>query len=156
MKGAFATATPESPPVERDIAFDMVRRALPVAPLLIGACAAGWGWDGGVSCAYAIALVLVNFALSATILSGAARISLGALMGAALFGYLFRLGLITAAVLLVRNQQWFSAVPLGLTIVVTHLGLLFWETRYVSASLAYPGLKPRAASARAPRRKVAE
>jgi len=34
-------------------------------------------------------------------------------------------------------------VPLALTIGVTHLGLLIWETRYVSASLAYPGLKPR-------------
>src|SRR5439155_235035 len=27
-------------------------------------------------------------------------------------------------------------------IIVTHLGLLIWETRYVSASLAFPGLKP--------------
>ena len=26
--------------------------------------------------------------------------------------------------------------------LVTHLGLLFWELRYVSASLAFPGLKP--------------
>jgi hypothetical protein len=25
---------------------------------------------------------------------------------------------------------------------VASLGLLFWETRYVSASLAFPGLKP--------------
>ena len=29
--------------------------------------------------------------------------------------------------------------------MITHLGLLFWETRYVSATLAYPGLKPRGA-----------
>jgi len=29
-----------------------------------------------------------------------------------------------------------------LTLIVTHLGLLFWELRYVSGSLAYPGLKP--------------
>ena len=29
--------------------------------------------------------------------------------------------------------------------IVTHLGLLFWETRYVSASLAFPGLKPTTA-----------
>jgi hypothetical protein len=36
-------------------------------------------------------------------------------------------------------------VPLALTILVTHLGLLAWETRYVSATLAYPGLKPRTA-----------
>ena len=29
------------------------------------------------------------------------------------------------------------------TILITHVGLLMWETRYVSISLAYPGLKPR-------------
>jgi hypothetical protein len=28
------------------------------------------------------------------------------------------------------------------TLLVTHLGLLFWELRYVSASLAFPALKP--------------
>ena len=28
------------------------------------------------------------------------------------------------------------------SIIVTHLGLLLWETKYVSASLAFPGLKP--------------
>jgi hypothetical protein len=33
-------------------------------------------------------------------------------------------------------------MPLGLTIILAHLGLLFWELRYVSLSLAYPGLKP--------------
>ena len=33
-------------------------------------------------------------------------------------------------------------VPLGLTIVLTHLGLLTWETRHISNSLAFPGLKP--------------
>ena len=29
------------------------------------------------------------------------------------------------------------------TILATHVGLPMWETRHVSASLAYPGLKPR-------------
>ena len=36
-----------------------------------------------------------------------------------------------------------ALVPFGVTIIVTHLGLLFWETRYVSASLAFPALKPK-------------
>ena len=35
-----------------------------------------------------------------------------------------------------------EVVPFGFTLVVTHLGLLFWEMKYVSANLAYPGLKP--------------
>jgi len=63
-------------------------------------------------------------------------------------GYLLRLGLLTVAVLLVRNQGWVSWIPLALTLLVTHLGLLLWETRYVSANLAYPGLKPRAPKGR--------
>ena len=56
--------------------------------------------------------------------------------------YLARLALITAGVLAVHNQSWVSIVPLGLTIIVSQLGRLIWETRYVSASLAFPGLKP--------------
>jgi len=35
-----------------------------------------------------------------------------------------------------------AAVSLGATIIVTHLGLLFWEMKYVAISLAHPGLKP--------------
>jgi hypothetical protein len=30
-----------------------------------------------------------------------------------------------------------------MTIVIAHVGLLFWELRYVSLSLAFPGLKPK-------------
>jgi hypothetical protein len=29
-----------------------------------------------------------------------------------------------------------------ITLVVSYLGLLFWEMRYISLSLASPGLKP--------------
>lgn len=130
------------PSVETQLVADMVRRSLPAIPVLLGVSAAFWGLAGAASSAYAIALVLANLALSGVILARAARISLAVLLGAALFGYLLRLGLITAAVLVVRHQGWVSIVPLGLTIVVTHLGLLLWETRYISASLAFPGLKP--------------
>ena len=72
----------------------------------------------------------------------AARISLGLLMAATLFGYLIRLGLIFLAVYLVRDASWISLPALGATIIVTHLGLLFWEMKYVAISLANPGLKP--------------
>ena len=132
----------DGPPVEQNIARDMVRRALPVAPVLVIACGVVWGWAGAASSAYAIVLVLLNFVLAASLLAWSARISLGLMMGVALFGYLIRLALIFAAVVLVKDASWVSLVPLGLTIIVTHLGLLFWETRFVSASLAFPGLKP--------------
>jgi hypothetical protein len=138
--GPVAGAT--GPAVERQLAFDMIRRALPVAPLLVGLALLVRGIDGGLSAGYAIVLVLANFALSAALLSWAARVSIAVLMAAALFGYLIRLGLVALAVLAVRNQAWVDLVSLGLTLVATHLGLLFWETKHVSASLAFPGLKP--------------
>ena len=42
----------------------------------------------------------------------------------------------------VKDAGWVNLWPLGLSLIITHLGLLIWETRYVSASLAFPGLKP--------------
>jgi hypothetical protein len=132
----------DGPPVERQIAIDLARRGLIVAPVLLLAAGLGWGIHGVLSAAYALVLVLLNFALSAALLSWAARTSLGLLMGVSLFGYVARLGLITVAVLAISGQPWFSPIPLCATLLVTHLGLLIWETRYVSATLAFPGLKP--------------
>jgi hypothetical protein len=66
------------------------------------------------------------------------------MMGVSLFGYLIRLGLISVSVYLVRDVSWVSLPALGITIIVTHLGLLFWEMRFIAASLAFPGLRPNA------------
>ena len=134
------------PAPERQISRDLVKRGLYIGPLLIAVCAAIWGMDGALGALYGLAIVLVNFVLAAALLTTTARISLGLMMAAALFGYLIRLGLILVAVLVVRDASWISLTALGLTIIVTHLGLLFWELRYVSASLAFPGLKPTHAS----------
>jgi hypothetical protein len=130
------------PDVERQVVVDMTRRALPFVPVLLLLSALVWGINGALSAGVGVALVLLNLSLSAAMLAWAARISLVFLMATALFGYLLRLGLITAVVLAIHSQPWVSIVPLGLTIIVTHLGLLLWETRYISASLAFPAVKP--------------
>jgi len=129
-------------PVEIQVTADMIKRGLIVAPIVIAVCALIWGSAGAWSAAFAIGLVLVNFALSALLISSTAKISLGLMMGATLFGYLIRLGLIMLAVLLVKDAGWISLPALGATIIVTHLGLLLWELKYVAISLAHPGLKP--------------
>lgn len=129
-------------PVEIQVSTDIVKRGLVVAPVVIAICALIWGSAGAWSAAFAIGLVLVNFALSAALISFTAKISLGLMMGATLFGYLIRLGLIMLAVLLVKDAGWISLPALGATIIVTHLGLLLWELKYVAISLAHPGLKP--------------
>ena len=128
---------------ELAIVRDLTKRAVFVAPMVVGVCAIFWGANGAWSAAFALALVVSNFLLNAWMVSRAARISYALLMGTTLFGYLFRMAIIAAAVYLVRNESWIELVPLCLTLVVLHVGLLFWEMRYISLSLAFPGLKPK-------------
>lgn len=128
--------------VESEVAKDLVRRGLLALPAVLVIGAIGWGIDGFLSVGYAAILILANFWISAILLQWAGRISLGFLMGMSLGSFVLRIGAIVAAVWLVKNQSWVEPVPLGATLIVAHLGLLLWETRYVSASLAFPGLKP--------------
>jgi hypothetical protein len=123
------------------VSNDLVRRGLIASPVLIAVCAIIWGGDGAWSCAYAIGIVLANFALAAGSIALSARISLGLMMATVLFGYLVRLGLMFLAVYLVKDAGWISLPALGATIIVTHLGLLIWELKYVALTLSSPGLK---------------
>ena len=132
----------DGPAPEVGVTKDMVKRGLVAAPVLVAICGVVWGMDGAWSSAYAIALVLVNFGLAAALIAMTARISIGLMMGTILFGYLLRLGLIFLAVFLVKDAAWISLPALGTSIIVTHLGLLIWELKYVAISLAHPGLKP--------------
>lgn len=134
---------PEAPAVERQLVGDMLRRGLPVVPAAVLLAALVWGTDGALSAAYGLLVVALNLLASAAMLGWAARVSPAALMVTALGGFLVRMGLVFALLFVVRDRSWVEFVPLGITVLVSHLGLLFWETRYVSASLAFPGLKPR-------------
>jgi hypothetical protein len=133
----------KGPAPEAAIGRDLVKHGLIVAPVMLGVCAIFWGANGAWSSAYGLTIVLGNFALAAFLVSFTARISYAMMMGATLFGYIVRLGIISAAVYFVRNATWVELIPLCMTIVIAHVGLLFWELRYVSLSLAFPGLKPK-------------
>lgn len=137
------TTKPDGSSTEVEISIDIVKRGLLAGPVLIAICGVIWGADGAWSSAYAIAIVLANFALSAGIIAVGSRISYAALLGGVLFGYIFRLALIFAAVYAVRDAGWISMPAVGVSIIVTHLGLLVWELKYVAISLAYPGLRPK-------------
>ena len=133
---------PPAPEVEREIAFDMLKRGVWLAPVVLFVATLIWGPEGTASAALAIALVSVNLVLAALGLSWAAKISLTAIMAVALGGFALRMGLVVAVLFGVRDADWLNMTALAILILVTHLGLLFWELRYVSASLAFPGLKP--------------
>ncbi len=132
----------EGPAPVLEVARDLVRRTALLAPVAIVIGALIWQSAGAASVAYGIAIVMANFMLAAALLAWAGRISFAAMGAAAMFGFLIRLGLIFLAVLIVKDQTWIEMLPLGLTLIICHLGILFWEMRYISASLAHPGLKP--------------
>ena len=142
----MSTGTFDGPAPETMIARDMVKRAVIAGPLLILVFGLIWGANGALSTAYGLAIVVANFVLAAAMLAYAGRISAGLMMFAALFGYLIRLTLIFLAIWLVREASWVELLPLGITIIVTHLGLLLWEMKHISLSLAYPALKPTSVS----------
>jgi hypothetical protein len=131
------------PNVETQLAGDMVRRAIPVAPVVVLVAALLGGSRGAWSALLAIAVVAANFLLAAVSLSWAARISPVALMATAFGGFLARMGLVTAVILAVRHTSWINLTAFAITILATHLGLLFWEMKYVGATLAFPGVKPK-------------
>jgi hypothetical protein len=133
---------PAAPPVERELVLDIAKKAAFVAPAVVAAGAIAKGGPGAASAAFAVAIVVFNLVVSGATLSWAARTSLNLLMIAALGGFLLRMGLLVAVISAVRHESWVNLPVLAITLLVTQLGLLFWETKYVSATLAYPGLKP--------------
>jgi len=135
---------PPAAEVERELAFDMLKRGVWFAPVILVLATMIWGTRGASSAVLAIALVSVNLLLAALALSWAAKVSLTAIMAVSLGGFAVRMGLVTGVLFAVRDATWINMTALGITVLVTHLGLLFWELRYVSASLAFPGLKPTA------------
>ena len=98
----------EGPSPAAEVARDMVKRGLPLVPvgLIIGALIDGF--DGAASVGYGMAIVLVNLLLSAALLAWASKISFAAVSAAALGGYALRLGLVFAAVMLVKDQSWIA------------------------------------------------
>jgi len=135
--------TPATPDVETAIATDMVKRAIPIAPAIVLVALLAAGSKGAWSALLAVAIVIVNFLLAAVSLSWAARTSPVTLMATSLGGFLVRMGLVTAVVLAVRHASWINLSVLAITILVTQLRLLFWDAKYVGASLAFPGVKPK-------------
>jgi len=129
-------------PYEGEVARDLVRRLLIVAPLVLVVAGVWRGVDGVVSAAIGLALVAANFLVSARVISWTARRSPGAVMSVVLGSYLVRMAVLFGIALLLGELSFIDLPVLVITIAVVHLALLAWETRHVSLSLGAPGLKP--------------
>ncbi len=129
------------PAVERDIARDIARHGLIVAPLVIVAAGLLRGLNGSTSAAMGLALVVVNFLGAAALQGWGAKISPVAAAGAAMGGYVLRLLLMVVAILLLKRVDGVDLETLVVTGALAHVALLFWELKSVRLSLAEPGLK---------------
>lgn len=147
---AFTADTTTEGSPELEIVLDVVRRGWPAVPAAVVVAALVAGVDGALSALVGVVLVAANLTFAALSLTWAARISLGVLMGVSLGGYVVRIGAMFGVVFAIKDLDWVHLPSLGLTLIVTHLGLLLWELRYVSASLAHPGLKPATPPAQHP------
>ncbi|MDQ1432764.1 MAG: hypothetical protein QOF40_3366 [Actinomycetota bacterium] len=143
MTAPATTDLAESDPAyEGQIAGDLVRRLLIVSPAVLLVAGVVRGVDGLISAAIGLVLVALNFLVAARLISYTARRSPGAVMGVVLGGYIVRIGLLFAIALALENVSWVDVPVLVLTIAIVHLALLTWETRHVSLTLGFPGLKP--------------
>lgn len=131
-----------TPPVESEIARDLVRRGLLVAPVLVVVALLARGGSGATGAAVAVAIVVTNLAVAAAAQGWAATRSAALLGGVVLGGYIGRLAVVTVAMVLLHHAEWLDFPSFGVTLALTHLGLLAWEARSVSMTLAFPGLKP--------------
>jgi hypothetical protein len=137
-----ATPAVDTPPVERSIAVDLARRALIVAPAVILVAGLLRGVDGAASAALGVGLAIVNFLATAAGLAWASRRSSTMLAAMAMGGFVVRMGVLLGAMLLADALfGWVDVIVLGVTLFAAHLGLLFWELRSVSLTLAAPGLR---------------
>ena len=143
MEPTSGVAAPQR--YESQVAGDLARRALLVAPAVVIVAGLVRGVDGAASALVGLALVALNFLLAARLIGWAAGKSIGAVYGTVMGGYVVRLGALLGIVIGLERVSWIDVPVLVITIAVTHLALLVWEMRYVSLSLAAPGLKPSAA-----------
>ena len=127
---------------EGEVARDLARRALLIAPLPIILGAVFAGVDGAVSAAIGLVLVAANFIVAARLVTWTAQRSPGAVMGVVLGGYIVRMAVLFGIALALGQLSFINLPVLVLTIAVVHLVLLAGETRHVSLSLASPGHKP--------------
>jgi hypothetical protein len=93
-----------------------------------------------VGAAVALALVTCNFLAGALSLSWASKRSPAVLGAVALGGFLVRMLVVLGVIVLV--EPYVDMACLVIVLLVSHVGLLIWESRSLSISLAAPGLRP--------------
>jgi hypothetical protein len=135
------------PAVERDIGFDLARRAALVAPAVLLVAFLVAGTEGLAGAAIALAVVAGNFVAGALSLAWATKRGPGVLGAVALGGFVVRMAVVVGVLVLVKSSSAVDFAIFAVVLLASHLGLLAWETRSLSITLAAPGLRPALPSA---------
>lgn len=128
---------------EREVARDLARRALIVAPVVVLVAGLWRGWGGAAGAALGMMVVAANFWMLAKLMAVGARAGGTAVAFGALLGYALLLIFITVFAVLLRNVAFVDLSSFVVTIAFAHLGLIFAEMPRVGLTLGAPGLKPR-------------
>ena len=115
------------PPVELNLVRSLVRRALLVGPVAVALFGLFRGLEGALAAAIGVVLVSGYYLVSGALMSWLARVSLGAYHAGALFGFVARLGLMVATMLVVATLFDVDRTALGLSVIATYMVLLVWE-----------------------------
>jgi hypothetical protein len=138
------------PAVEREIGFDLARRVAFVAPVVLLVAYLWRGVDGLAGAAIALALVACNFVAGAVSLAWATKRGPAVLGAVALGGFIVRMALVVGVLLVAQGSDAIDFACLAIVLLASHIGLLAWETRSLSISLAAPGLRPALPTHRTP------
>lgn len=134
--------------VEKRMASHMLKWGVVASPFLLLISYLIWSFHGLESSLYAIVLVLINFLVTAKVMEIGGKISLPALMGAAVGSFIFDLVLLTVAVIPVAQAGWMNLWALGLTLIVTHLGLVVFEATTISTRMAIMDIRAKSQGVR--------
>lgn len=129
-EGMTNSTEPEREMVRRIAPFGVPAAAL---ALLLGTVLAGWG--AGWSAAAGIAVVTLNLVASGLSMARAARISLTAVYGVAMVGFVVRLAVIVGIMAALNQVESFSPLAFGLAVVPATLLLLAFEMKLVAGGL---------------------
>lgn len=129
--------------IEKRMASHMLKWGVIASPVLLLVSFLIWSTRGFESSLFAIALVLINFFVTAKLMEIGGRVSLSGLMAAAVGSFVFDLALLTAAVIPFANSSWMNLWALGLTLIVTHLGLVVFEATTISTRMAFMDIRAK-------------
>lgn len=135
-------------PIEVRMFATMARNAAIALPPMALLALLLRGWNGALSVAIAVGLVLGVFALSAFPMAWASKISSGLVGITAGVGFLFRLILVGVVFLALSAKPFIDKPSFMVAFMLSYLGLIAMEAR---AWITYkPGTSPVAASAAEP------